>query len=653
VAGSEAIVKALSLLIALAMLGLLVSCSSSSSMPSTPTLNLITVSPTSPSVAAGLAEQFKAMGTYTDGSTKDLTSSATWTSSSTTTATISSAGLAQTKAQGTSTITAASGSISGATTLNVTAAALKSIAVTPAMPTMNPGTFLQFTATGTYTDASTQNLTSTATWSTGDATVVSVVASGASAGLGAAVTNPPPLVGAATVITATLGSVSGNTGVSVSAATLTSIVITDGNLTLAQGTSHGYTALGLYSDGGERQITNQVTWASSTMSVATIAATGRASAATPGTSMISATLGSVSAPPVTLTVTSATIATVVVTPVMHTIAPLTQLPFVAVGIFSDASTQNITQDVTWSSSATGVASVNTTDHLGLVTGVSGGPATITAVFSGVMGSAPLIVSSATVSSIAIVPGSVNIGTNASTELVAKATFSDSTTQIVNQVATWSSSADGVAAVDDTGTVGGVVPGTATITASLGGVNGTADVTVEGVTSVAVLPTTASIPVGAIAHLQLIATLTDSTTQNITDASIWTSGSPAIAPAGDVSNTHGSVFGVAQGTSLIGAFFEPQISSAVVTVTNATLSSLTLTAQPAAPNIPVNGSQAYKLTATYSDMTTQVVTNQAVWTSSDPTVAVVSSGFATPASTGTTTITASFGGQQKSATLTVQ
>jgi hypothetical protein len=263
------------------------------------------------------------------------------------------------------------------------------------------------------------------------------------------------------------------------------------------------------------------------------------------------------------------------------------------------------------------------------------------------------VSSATVSSIAIVPGSVNIGTNASTELVAKATFSDSTTQIVNQVATWSSSADPIAMVDDTGTVGGVAPGTATITASLGGVNGTADVTVEGVTSVAVSPTTASIPVGAIAHLQLIATLTDSTTQNITDAAIWTSASPAVAPAGDVSNTHGSVFGVAQGTSLIGAFFEPQISSAVVTVTPATLNSLTLTAQPAAPNIPVNGSQAYKLTANYSDGTTQVVTSQAVWTSSDPTVAVVSSGFATPASTGTTTITASFGGMQKNATLTVQ
>ena len=244
----------------------------------------------------------------------------------------------------------------------------------------------------------------------------------------------------------------------------------------------------------------------------------------------------------------------------------------------------------------------------------------------------------------------------STELVAKATFSDGTQQIINDVATWSPPDNAPAVVDNTGTVtAGAAPGTATITAALGGMssNPGCDVTVEGVTSVAVSPTTASIPVGAIAHLQLIATLTDSTTQNITDAAIWTSASPAVAPAGDVSNTHGSVFGVAQGTSLIGAFFEPQISSAVVTVTNATLSSLTLTAQPAAPNIPVNGSQAYKLTANYSDGTTQVVTSQAVWTSSDPTVAIVSSGFATPASTGTTTITASFGGMQKSATLTVQ
>src|SRR5262249_38519621 len=46
-------------------------------------LNSIPVTPTPASVPRGLTQQFTATGSYSDGSTKDLTGSVTWTSSNT------------------------------------------------------------------------------------------------------------------------------------------------------------------------------------------------------------------------------------------------------------------------------------------------------------------------------------------------------------------------------------------------------------------------------------------------------------------------------------------------------------------------------------------------------------------------------------------
>src|SRR5208337_3093390 len=150
-------------------------------------------------------------------------------------------------------------------------------------------------------------------------------------------------------ITATSGTVSGSMGLTVEAATLTSIVISgEPTVTIADGTSYQFKALGFYNDGSKHYITTQVTWASSNPSAATIGvSTGRAQSVAGGGGMqttITATLGSVVGT-VTLDVTSATIQSIAVGPSSTKIAPLTTETFTAIGTFSDGSTQNITQDV--------------------------------------------------------------------------------------------------------------------------------------------------------------------------------------------------------------------------------------------------------------------------------------------------------------------
>ena len=163
-------------------------------------LTSISVTPTSASVAAGYTQQYTATGTYSNGTTQNLTSSATWSSSATSIATVSSGGLAIGVAQGGATITAKSGTISGSTVLTVTTPVLTSISISPTTASVAAGYTEQYTATGTYSNGTTQNLTGSATWSS-SATSIAAVSSG---GLATSVAQ------GSVTITATSGTISGS-----------------------------------------------------------------------------------------------------------------------------------------------------------------------------------------------------------------------------------------------------------------------------------------------------------------------------------------------------------------------------------------------------------------------------------------------------------
>lgn len=70
----------------------------------TPALNSITIAPSSVTVYQGTALQLKATGQYADGSTVDVTNTATWSSSDNTIATVSAQGLVQSIKSGTVTV---------------------------------------------------------------------------------------------------------------------------------------------------------------------------------------------------------------------------------------------------------------------------------------------------------------------------------------------------------------------------------------------------------------------------------------------------------------------------------------------------------------------------------------------------------------------
>jgi hypothetical protein len=271
-------------------LGTLTACGGGgggSSPPPAPTLTAIAVTPATPSVTRGATQQFTATGSYSDGSSNNISASVTWESTSTAVATIAASGLATSVSVGTTTIRATLSGVSGTATLTVTPPTLTSIAVTPANPSIPRGTTQQFTATGTYSDNTTNNITATVTWSSVDTAIATIAGTGLATGAAAG----------STTIRATLSGVTGSTGLTVTAPVLTSIAVTPGNVTLNyQGATQQLVATGTYSDQSTADLTNAVTWESSSTSVATVGPDGFATAvASGGATTVTARSGALSA----------------------------------------------------------------------------------------------------------------------------------------------------------------------------------------------------------------------------------------------------------------------------------------------------------------------------------------------------------------------
>lgn len=604
-------------------------------------LSSLAVSPQTASIAQGTTVQFAATGTFTNGSTQNLTRSVQWVSANTSVAGINvngAPGLAKANAPGTSTITAISGSISSSAVLTVTNATLTSIAVTPVTASFPLGTLQQFTATGAFSDGTTQDVTGSATWSSSNTSVASITVSGllTARNLGTV------------TITAASGSINGATSASVNAADLASIAILPGNVTIAATTSQQLSAIGTFNDGSTRELTSQAVWTTSSAPVAKVSSSGLARGLSPGIATITATLGPVSAS-VTLDVTNAQVVSISVTPALSIIAPATKLSLAATGAFSDASTQVITRDVTWASDNVAVATVGPS---GTIAALAPGTANIHATINGITAAASVNVSSVTLTSIGVSPATATLAPASTLSYVAKGTFSDGSTQIITNAVTWSSSDSNVASVS-TSQATGQSPGTATITAQQDSISGSADLVVESSPLIAmqITPASATVAQQTAAQFRAIGTFADDSTQDLTGSVSWTSCPPSVATVSEAVGTKGLAAGLTPGTATITALFAGQVGTASLSVTDATLTSLTIA--PNAASIPMGSYQQFTAAGNFSDGTTQNLTAQVTWTSSNVNVATITgSGVANTAAPGTTTISASINGVSGSTVLAV-
>jgi hypothetical protein len=420
----------------------------------------IAVRPENPTIAKQTSLQFTVTGTFSDGSTRNLTNQVTsWISSATTIATIAPSGLASGLAAGSTTITANVGGISDTTTLTVSAATLNSIAVAPTGASLQPAAKLAFTAVGTFSDGTTQTLTSQAVWASDNTAVATVGNSSGSKGVATG-------VAAGTVhISATALGATGSVSLTVTSATLTSIAIkTTGKPFTAPGGQVQYTATGTYSDGSTQNISTAVVWASSNPTVATISNNGLATGQGAGSTDITAKQGSVTGT-TSLAVTSAQLVSLTVSSpnTSSKLAANTSVQLKATGTFADGNTQDLTNSAAWTSNDAAVATVSA--NAGGVRGIAPGTATISAVFGSVpAGMISLNVTNATLTGLTVTPASATINTGQSLQFIATGSFNDLSTQVLTTFSSWTSSNAGVAVVSNFGLATSSGTGTTTIKA---------------------------------------------------------------------------------------------------------------------------------------------------------------------------------------------
>jgi hypothetical protein len=137
---------------------------------------------------------------------------------------------------------------------------LSTLTVNPQTPSVQVGSSVQMTASGTYNDGSVKTLTSNVFWTSSNTSIATVNVVGKVIGV---------TPGSAS-ITASSANVSGSTSVTVLVAGLVSITLNPSSHSMGSNSTFTFTATGNLQGGGTIDVTNSSTWSSSNTAVATV-----------------------------------------------------------------------------------------------------------------------------------------------------------------------------------------------------------------------------------------------------------------------------------------------------------------------------------------------------------------------------------------------
>lgn len=438
---------------------------------SPPSLNLVNV---------GHAEQVQATASYSDGTTGVVTTSSfmNWSTSNASVATVN-----NTTAKGSVTSVAAGNAIitvnhKGVTaTLNTSVVTMTGITISQSLINAGIGAVVNITAQAVSTPLGTQDITNIASWSSAN-TAIATVSNGVIT-LNSAGT---------TIVTVTYAGFSQTITVLVQNKSLVSIAVTPAIHSMGVNAVRNYVATAMYSDFSTANVTNSAIWSSTNTAVATISnavpTIGRATALAGGSTIITATMGGLSHN-VNLTVDSSTLVSMVITPDNALVTSNGNYQLRATGTFSDASTSDITEQVTWTSSNASATTIsNTPGSKGIATTPSFAgyrSAVVTATLGAVSDTTPFGVNGSTVTSVLVTP-QIQVSPGSTYNLNAYANLSDGGTIDITNLSVWLSSDTSIFTISNgvgsKGLVTGLSNGTASATANYNGTIGTRSVIVS-------------------------------------------------------------------------------------------------------------------------------------------------------------------------------
>jgi Bacterial surface proteins containing Ig-like domains len=298
--------------------------------------------------------------------------------------------------------------------------------------------------------------------------------------------------------------------------------------------------------------------------------------------------------------------------------------------------------VRWTSTNTSTATVT---EMGSVTALKPGTAKVIATTDKVADTAIVTVSPAAISSLSVSPNTTALGSGETQQLTAHAKDAEGN-ELTGRTVGWASSDEDVATVSTSGLVTAVKVGSATITATSEGVHATATIRVAAGSVGAVSVSPGSVGLVAGKSQQLSASLVDDAGNTLPAHNItWSSANNSIASV----SSSGVVNALHAGSTTITASANGVSGHASVVVSAGAVENIAVS--PSSMDLTSGDTQ--QLSAKLTDASGNVLSENVAWSSSNSSVATVSSsGLVTAAHSGSATITAASGGATGSATLTV-
>jgi LruC domain-containing protein len=615
-------------------------------------------------IAKGTTKKIGITGSFTDGTTQDLSSQISFIADSDgdgldDQAVISISNSPSTKGEitsiltGSATVTATINGRSIASKVFVTQAELVSISLGTAKSIAN-GLSLQLSAIGTYTDNSVQDITKDVVWRTmGNGSIANnFLNAGKISTFGEGILS----------VSASLNGISSNVNITILPAEIRSLSLSSANLVLSKGTKHKVKVNGHFSDGSVSDISSDASFMIDSNGdglddqfIAGVSNSDVTKGEIIGNGMGSATLKvSVKNLSITssITIKSADLVSITVTPGEEEIAKGLSIQYNATGFYTDGSSQDLTNSVSWDTSifnetsltplpvaliggilALPIANIsNTSGTKGKLTSSLVGNINVFASLNGLMGSAKVKIGNAALVQISVSSQNNTTSKGLNESFQATGIYSDGTTQNVTGIVTWKADANGdglddsnVIAISNNslsmGSAKAMGVGYVSITAMLGNLSGSKDYTVQQavISSINVQSVNDSRPKGLSEKITAIAVYTDGTTKDITSSVTWIADSNGdgkndtnVASISNSPESIGTVTTTSTGTVRIIGTFGSFTASKTITVQPASVVSVAIS--PTTANVAKGFVRQFSASGTYTDGTVQDLTANATWIS---------------------------------------
>ncbi|MDR8524896.1 Ig-like domain-containing protein [Shewanella fidelis] len=605
------------------------------------------VSPVDSSIALGYKQRLVATAYYSDGHSSNVSSLANWNSLSSSIVQVNTVGLAEGVVEGSATVEASYQGMQASANVNVTSAVLESVTITPVTATVAAGNTQQYRLFGIFSDGSQKELTHVASWQSSRLGVATIDKHGLTQSYQQGETQ----------IKASYIGVSAIAELKVTDAVVTGLQVSPANLSVPLGTTGQYRADAFYSDGHTSDVTHLATWSVSDPSLVNITATGAtagfAQATALGITKVQANFAGLN-DKVDVTVTDAILEKLVISPAYSSIAAGLRQPYQATGVYSDGSSKQLTERVSWNSSDSDIA---TLDRFGVAQSYKAGNIQVSASYIGFNATAELKVTDAQLSYIRVTPTFTRVPLGTKGQFNARAFYTDNHSEDITEVATWRSNDDAIVHIGTGAASSGF--------ASAMGV-GQTEVTAQYLTAIdsavvvvtpaelvelTLSPVDASIAAGLDQAYQAYARFTDGSNKEVTLESSWQSSETDIATV----DSQGVAHTLLSGRTEIQASYHSLTAKASLVVNEPILVDLQVT--PVSSTININESQQYVARAFYSDGYSNDVSTVSTWSLADDSIAHIvpsgrSAGQVTGDSQGQTVVTAHYSGIEAQAQVKV-